>query len=182
MAKSNLQFRIATPADAAQLQELVQSAFQAEDSRERWTGDTELSKRFRIGVDKVMVSITKPDSATLMATNDGGVLVASLELSKRSADLARLSMLAVDRCYHGGGIGHQVLAYAEEYCRREWGVKKLGPNSLSTRQALVAWYERCGFERTGELSPFPRDHFTDLALPEDLCFVELDKDLSTVIT
>lgn len=182
MTKINLHFRMATPADAAQLQELVQSAFRAEDSRERWTGDTELSKKFHVGVDEIMVNINKTDSATLMATNDSGVLVGSLEVSKRGNDLARLSMLAVDHRHHRGGIGHQVLAHAEDYCRREWGVKKLGLNALSTREELIAWYERCGFRKTGDLSPFPRDRFADLTLPEDLCFVELEKDLNTVPT
>lgn len=179
MANGNLQFRIATPADAERIQELVQAAFRAEDTRERWTGDTELSKRFRVGVDEVMVNITKPDSATLMATDSDGVLVASLEVSKRSADLARLSMLAVDQHHHRGGFGRQVLAYAEKYCRLEWGSTRLSLNALSTREELIAWYERCGFRRTGDMSPFPRERFTDFALPEDLCFVELEKDLST---
>lgn len=175
MTNGNLQFRIATPDDAARLQQLVQSSFRAEDSRPRWTADMELGRRFRVDVGDILANITKPDSATLMATDSDGVLVASVEACKRSANLARFSMLAVDPQHQRGGIGRQLLAYAEDYSRRAWGVKKLGLNALSTREELILWYMRCGYQRTGELTPFTVQ-IDGVALPDDLCFVELEKD------
>ncbi|KAJ0110257.1 gnat family [Diaporthe amygdali] len=180
MPNETLQFRIATPDDAAQLQNLVQCAFRAEDTRDRWTGSMELASQFHIGVEEVMANITNPDCVVLMATDNNGALVASVETFRRSAVLARLSMLAVDQNHQRGGLGRQVLAYAEDYCQRTWGIKRLGLNALSTRQELISWYMRCGFQKTGETSAFPRDRFAGLALPEDLCFVELEKDLIPV--
>jgi ribosomal protein S18 acetylase RimI-like enzyme len=180
MPNDNLQFRIATQEDAPQLQQMVQSAFRAEDSRPSWTADMDLSLRFHIDVEEVITQITKPDGAILIATDSNGALVGSIEISKRSADLARFSMLAVDQHHQRGGIGRQILAYAEDYCRQAWGVEKLGLNALSTRQELILWYIRCGFQKTGELTPFPYDRFNGMALPDDLCFVELEKDLKTI--
>jgi ribosomal protein S18 acetylase RimI-like enzyme len=179
MTNGDLQFRAATPNDAAQLQQMVQSAFRAEDSRERWTSDMDLSSRFRMEVEEVMANITKPDSAILMATDENGVLMACIGISKRSADLARLFNLAVDKHHQRGGIGRQVLAYAEDYCRQAWGVRRLGLNALSTREELILWYIRCGYRKTGELTPFLKKHVPGAALPDDMCFVELGKDLDT---
>lgn len=178
MTNGNLRFRAATPDDAPQLQELVQSAFRAEDSRQGWTADMALSSRFRIEVAEVMVTITNPDSAILMATDDNDNLVASIGISKRGADRARFSTLAVDKSHQRGGIGRQVLAYAEDYCQQVWGVTKLGLNALSTRQELILWYIRRGYQETGESTPFPREKFNGLALPNDMCFVEFEKILS----
>jgi ribosomal protein S18 acetylase RimI-like enzyme len=172
---SKLTFRIATEADASRLQQLIESAFRADDSREGWTDDLGLSSSFRIDVQEVLAMIAKPDTVMLMATNDEKALVGSIGTAKRDANHARLFMLAVDSSQQHGGIGRQVLAYAEDYCRQTWGVSTLCLNALSNRIQLVSWYSRHGYEKTGETSPFPREKFEKLALPEDLCFVEFEK-------
>ncbi|KAF3055725.1 putative gnat family protein [Daldinia childiae] len=178
MANGDLQFRVATPDDASQIQQLVQSAFRAEDSRENWTGDMTLASQFSVKVEEIMSNITKPDSAYLIATDENGALKGSVGVSKRNADLARIYMLAVDRHHHRGGIGRKVLAYAEDYCQRRWGVNKIGLDALSSRHELILWYIRCGYRKTGELTQFPRERFAGLDLT-DLYFVELEKDLDT---
>ncbi|OTB11516.1 hypothetical protein K445DRAFT_321905 [Daldinia sp. EC12] len=179
MTNEGLKFRIATPGDAPQIQQLVQSAFRAEDSRENWTGDMALASQFSIHVDEIMSNIIKPESAYLVATDENGNLVGSVGVAKRGADNARIYMLAIDPDRHRGGIGRKVLTYAEEYCRQRWSVGKLELNALSSRLELIKWYLRCGYHKTGELTPFPREWFKGRALPVDLCFVELEKDLGT---
>ncbi|KND94280.1 hypothetical protein TOPH_00787 [Tolypocladium ophioglossoides CBS 100239] len=176
MATGNLQFRIATADDARRLQQLVQCAFRAEDSRPDWTGDAGLAAHFRLDVEEVAATIASPDIVTLMAVDDSDALVASIEVSRRGgADCGRLSMIAVDERCQRGGVGRQVLAYAEDYCRRTWGARGLSLNALSTRKALIEWYLRRGYRKTGETTPFPRERFASLELPDDLCFVELEK-------
>ncbi|KAJ5516331.1 hypothetical protein N7527_007891 [Penicillium freii] len=172
---NELKFRVATVQDAAPLQQLVESAFRAEDSRKDWTDDLGLSSSFRLDIQEIVAMITKPDSVMLMATNDQNTLVGSIGTSKRDANHARLFMLAVDTSQQRGGIGRQVLAYAEDYSQRTWGVTTLGLNALSNRQQLISWYSRRGYKPTGETSPFPREKFENLVLPGDLCFVEFEK-------
>lgn len=179
MANDDLHFRIATLDDAPQLHAMVESAFRAEDSRQDWTADMKLGECFRLDIKEVITQINKPDGEILMAIDNNNALVGSVDVFKRSDDLARISMLAVDQSYQRGGIGRQVLAYAEDYCQKTWGVNKLGLNALSTRRELIMWYMRRGYEKTGETWPFPRDRVTELDLPEDLCFVELEKDVTT---
>lgn len=176
MSSLALQFRAAVPADAPQIQHLVESAFRANDSRQDWTGNIELASHFRLAVDEVRAKLTNPDLVTLVAhdSNNPTALVASIEVSKRDG-AGRLSMIAVDESYQQGGVGRQVLEYAEEYCRKLWGVKKFSLNALSTRKALIEWYMRRGFVKTGETSQFPTERFAELSLPDDMCFIELEK-------
>ncbi|KZL81724.1 gnat family protein [Colletotrichum incanum] len=176
MANVNpLSFRIAKPEDAPQLQQLVQAAFRAEDSRADWTADMELGRSFHYSVEEVLTTINNPDAAIIMAIDQNNALAGSVETIKRNAGLARFAMLSVDPNQQRGGIGRQVLAYAEEFAR-QWGVKTFGLNALSSREKLIEWYERCGYKKSGETSPFPVDRFPQLDLPKNLCFVELEKD------
>ncbi|CRG89369.1 hypothetical protein PISL3812_06405 [Talaromyces islandicus] len=177
MATESLQFRIATPDDAEQIQQLVQAAFRTADSRPGWTGLIELASNFRIEVQEVMDKIVNPGNVVLICLDGSNTIVASIEVAKRG-DCGRLSMIAVDDRYQRGGVGRRVLAYAEDYCQQTWGAEKFSLNALSTRKALIEWYMRRGYHKTGETSPFPREKFSNLALPDDMCFVELEKNFS----
>ncbi|OKL62784.1 hypothetical protein UA08_01522 [Talaromyces atroroseus] len=176
----SLQFRIATPDDAERIQQLVQSAFRTIDSRVGWTGDEELASNFRLEVRDVLANIAKPNLVTMIAVDKNDAPVATIEVAHRDNSIGRISSFAVDDHYQRGGVGRQVLAYAEDYCRRTWNVEKFSLNALSSRKALLEWYMRRGYQKTGETSPFPREKFSNLVLPEDLCFVELEKNFSEV--
>ncbi|KAJ5852262.1 uncharacterized protein N7529_011647 [Penicillium soppii] len=171
----NLEFRPATPRDAEKIHRLVESAFRAEDSRPGWTDDLGLSAGFRIDPKEIMAMITAPDSVMLMATDENEKLVGSIGTSKRGTNHARIFMLAVDEAQQRGGVGRQLLAYAEDYGSRTWGVTTFGLNALSNRKQLISWYTRHGYKETGETSPFPRERYEALTLPDDLCFVEFEK-------
>lgn len=178
MASLALQFRVADAADAPQIQHLVESAFRASDPRQDWTGNAELASHFCLAMDEVQSKLINPDVVTLVAhdASDPAALVASIEVSKRDG-AGRLSMIAVDTSHQQGGVGRRVLEHAEDYCRRAWGIDKFSLNALSTRRALIEWYMRRGYEKTGETSRFPAERFPELRLPEDICFVELEKSL-----
>lgn len=146
MANDTLKFRAATPEDAPHIQNLIQSAFRKLDTRDNWTGSPELAPHFKISVDEVLANIAKPDWVVFVATVDpattggggGAHPVATVQASRRGAGVARLSMLAVDDSRQRGGLGRQVLAHAEDHCRRAWGARRLGLNALSTRGELIA--------------------------------------------
>ncbi|EFQ30676.1 acetyltransferase [Colletotrichum graminicola] len=170
-----LNFRVAKPEDAPKIQQLVQAAFRAEDSRADWTADMELGRSFQYSVEEVLKTINNPDAAIIMASDENGVLLGSIGIIKCNDNLARFAMLSVDPEQQCGGIGRRVLAYAEDFARN-WNLRTFGLNALSSREKLIAWYERCGYKKSGETSPFPVDQLPQLNLPKDLCFVELEKD------
>ncbi|PVI02820.1 putative N-acetyltransferase, GNAT family [Periconia macrospinosa] len=173
---SPLQFRKATPSDTPQVQSLIEAAFQADDTRPNWTAAVELNRSFRLPTAVVESLINSPDSAFLIATSSAdGSLVGVVGVTKRSPDLGRILHLAIDQKYQRGGLGRHILAYAEQYCRDTWGVGRIGLDALCTRVELIKWYERRGYVRTGETSPFPAERVKELVLPEGLHFVELEK-------
>ncbi|KAF3385019.1 hypothetical protein F1880_001847 [Penicillium rolfsii] len=178
MADHNIQFRVATEDDTLVIKQLIESAFRAEDSRQGWVGNSDLASRFSIEEKAIASIITNPDSSFLMASDANGKLLGTIGVSKRAPDNARLFMLAVDPQCHRSGVGKQILTYAEDFCQREWSPRTLGLNALSNRESLILWYMRRGFRKTGETTPFPREEFKDLALPDDLHFVEFEKTLA----
>ncbi|KAK1700062.1 acyl-CoA N-acyltransferase [Colletotrichum godetiae] len=176
-----LQFRIATVDDAPQVAQLVEAAFRAEDSRADWTADMELGRSFNYSTDNALRNINNPDAEVLMGFDPHGVFAASVQVVfKPEAHMARIVLLSVNPQLQRSGGGRQALGSAEEYARQHYDIKKFGLNALSSREKLIAWYERCGYQRTGETTPFPFVWYPHLDLPKDLCNVELEKDATSV--
>jgi ribosomal protein S18 acetylase RimI-like enzyme len=73
----------------------------------------------------------------------------------RTAGSAYLGMFAVQPELQGAGIGRAVLDEAARIAGDDWGAEALELSTLHPREELIAWYERCGFARTGELRAFP---------------------------
>jgi ribosomal protein S18 acetylase RimI-like enzyme len=64
-------------------------------------------------------------------------------------------MFAVRPGSQGQGWGGQILAEAERLARDEWSASTMAMSVLAQRADLIAWYERRGYRRTGETTPFP---------------------------
>lgn len=174
-----LTFRVATAADAPLLQPLVQSAYRGDTSRLGWTTEADLLAGERIDVAGILAKITTPDSTVLIGTDPNGVLTGCCEIVKRSSDIAYFGMFAVDPRRQAGGFGRQVLQFAEDFARSEWGCTTMEMTVIWTREELIAWYKRRGYSVTGERREFPYHELTDggKALKEDLHFEVLKKAL-----
>lgn len=72
-----------------------------------------------------------------------------------STGAAYLGMFAVRPTLQGGGVGRAVLDEAARIARDDWHAEALELTTIKQREELIAWYERRGFTRTGELRPFP---------------------------
>ncbi len=148
-----LAFRAATEQDVARLVELVESAYRGEASRAGWTTEADLLDGRRTDPDAVAETLARPDSRVLLAER-AGELLACCQLERRGA-AAYFGMFSVRPDRQGGGLGRAVLAEAERYVRAHWQATELEMTVIVQRAELIAWYERRGFRRTGELSPFP---------------------------
>jgi ribosomal protein S18 acetylase RimI-like enzyme len=176
---SQLNFSIASLEHAPQIRDIVETAFRADDSRANWTADPEMNRRFTISLEEVTSKINMENAIYIVATpsEDQGLVIACIGIAVQKPKVGRLFHLAVDPSKHRLGLGKQVLRYAEEYCRSELGATKLSLDALSTRQELILWYQRNGFQKTGELVPFPVKEIDGLVLPEGLGFVQMEKDI-----
>ncbi|MGW2595357.1 GNAT family N-acetyltransferase [Streptomyces sp. NPDC001515] len=172
----HLTFRDAAEADVPALVDLVQSAYRGDASRVGWTTEAALLEGQRTDPDEVRGVIEAPGSRLLMVERDG-VLVACCQLEHRG-DTAYFGMFAVRPAEQGAGLGKAIIAEAERTVRETWGVRSMQMTVISAREELIAWYERRGYRRTGELSPFPYgDERFGIPQRDDLAFELLVKDL-----
>lgn len=87
-------------------------------------------------------------------------------------------MFAVKPGFQARGVGGALLVSAEQFARDEYDATSMEMTVIGQRSELIAWYERRGYQRTGETRPFPYgDERFGLPRRDDLHFVVLAKSL-----
>ncbi|MFI7009531.1 GNAT family N-acetyltransferase [Streptomyces sp. NPDC050145] len=152
-ATGDLVFRDATEADTEALVALIESAYRGDSSRVGWTTEADILEGQRTDPQGVLDVIEGEGSRLLVVERDGA-LVACCQLEHRGPH-AYFGMFAVSPALQGAGLGKVIIAEAERSARESWGVTEMHMTVISVREELIAWYERRGYRRTGELSPFP---------------------------
>ncbi|MCZ7461712.1 GNAT family N-acetyltransferase [Streptomyces sp. WMMC940] len=150
---AQLSFRDATDADVPALVELIESAYRGDSSRAGWTTEADILDGQRTDPEGVRQVIGASGSRLLVVRRDDE-LVACCQLEHRG-DAAYFGMFAVRPGLQGGGLGRLVITEAERLVREVWGVTEMHMTVISVREELIAWYERCGYRRTGRMTPFP---------------------------
>ncbi|MEV8034506.1 GNAT family N-acetyltransferase [Streptomyces sp. NPDC086182] len=150
---TGLTFRDATDSDVDALVALIESAYRGDSSRTGWTTEADILAGQRTDAEAVNAVIEAPDSRLLTVERDG-TIVACCQLEHRG-DHAYFGMFAVSPALQGGGLGKVIIAEAERTVREVWGVKEMHMTVISVREDLIAWYERRGYSRTGQMTPFP---------------------------
>jgi GNAT superfamily N-acetyltransferase len=170
-------FRMATAADVAVVVALVESAYRGDSGRRGWTTESHLLDGRRTDALLVAGLLASPDSAILLA-HVGDQLLACCHI-ERHGHLAHFGMFAVDPPQQNGGLGKQLLAEAERHARDIWRCTAMHMKVIDARSELMAWYERRGYRRTGEYSPFPYgDERVGIPRRDDLRFELMIKDFS----
>lgn len=178
---AELNFQDATEDDIDELVALIESAYRGDASRRGWTTEADLLDGQRTDVEAVRTVIMGAESR-LLTLRRGDELVACCQLERRTGaggeTAAYLGMFAVRPGIQGNGLGKRVLVEAEHIVRREWGAREMQMTVISARDDLIAWYERRGYRRTGQMSPFPYgDERFGIPLRDDLQFELLVKPL-----
>ncbi|MFG3094429.1 GNAT family N-acetyltransferase [Streptomyces sp. NPDC048202] len=150
---TGLTFRDATDADVDALVALVESAYRGDASRVGWTTEADILDGQRTDPEGVLQVIKTPDSRLLVVERDGAI-VACCQLEHRGTH-AYFGMFAVSPTLQGAGLGKAVMAEAERLARTDWGATEMHMTVISVRDDLIGWYERRGYRRTGETTPFP---------------------------
>ncbi|MGC5533848.1 GNAT family N-acetyltransferase [Streptomyces sp. SR-10] len=173
---ARLTFRDATESDVPALVTLVESAYRGDSSRAGWTTEADILQGQRTDEQGVREVLDAP-AGRLLAVERGGELIACCQLEHRG-DAAYFGMFAVRPGLQGGGLGKLIIAEAERTARESWGVGEMHMTVISVREDLIAWYERRGYRRTGQLTPFPYgDERFGVPQRDDLAFELLVKNI-----
>jgi GNAT superfamily N-acetyltransferase len=173
--------RPATPADATELSRLVNSAYRGDSSRRGWTTEADLLDGQRTDPDTLEQDLSRPGVTILcLRESESGPILAcvSLELFDDARGKGcHLGMLTVNPTLQAQGLGKILMQRSEAFARSR-GAARMRLGVIQLREQLMQWYERRGYERTGETRPFPYgDEKWGLPRQADLHFVLFEKAL-----
>ncbi|KQZ60160.1 MULTISPECIES: GNAT family N-acetyltransferase [unclassified Lysobacter] len=180
MNDTTLSFRPATHADTDALVALVESAYRGDSSRAGWTTEADYLDGRRTGADDIAECIDRPQSVLLIAERPGADGAAPELLACAHVAIedgaGYFGMFSVRPNLQGGGIGKIVINEAERIAREDWKLPAMRMTVIDIRSELIAYYERRGYRRTGQIKPFPYGD-TRFGLPkrDDLRFEVLEK-------
>ena len=160
--------------DIPALVKLLNGAYRGEGSRQGWTTEADMvDGDLRTDESNMNELMQMPGAVFLKYTNEKNEIEGCVFLHKRQGKLY-LGMLSVLPALQTKGIGKQIMAAAELYARsRECPAVFM--RVISIRHELIAWYERQGYYKTGEIQPFDDTKFG--IAKEPIEFVVLQKDL-----
>jgi ribosomal protein S18 acetylase RimI-like enzyme len=132
----------------------------------------------RITEDVLRTDLAAKPHASLLKWEEGGPLRGCVWIEPLDGDVWYLGSLATDPTLQASGLGKILLSAAERWVRERGGTR-IRMNVVNVRDALIAWYLRRGYHKTGETEPFPYgDDRFGMPLREDLSFLVLEKELS----
>jgi N-acetylglutamate synthase-like GNAT family acetyltransferase len=161
----------ATTADIPELTALINLAYRGETSLKGWTTEAHMIDGQRIGADDLAAQMADPDATILKHTEDDGSITGCVYLKKQGQKMY-LGMLTVSPILQANGIGRKLLA-AGEACTHEAGISTVTMTVITLREELIAWYERRGYRKTGEIVPLNiPENFGILKQPLDMYKLE----------
>lgn len=161
----------ATPTDIPALVSLLNSAYRGEASKKGWTTEADMiSGSIRTDEMQLKKMMNKPGSVFLKNVDETGQITGCVYLDKRSGKLY-LGMLSVNPALQAKGTGKKLMLHAESYARQE-GCPAIFMRVVSIRHELIAWYERQGYQKTGEVQPFEDSIYGKATTPFEFLVME----------
>lgn len=166
-------------ADLPAVAALVNDAYRGETARRGWTYESDYMGGQRTDVATLQRDLAAQPQALLLLARDapGGDLLGCVWLEPAGASVWYLGMLTIRPDLQARQFGRTLLAAAER-AAAEQGASRIRMTVINIRDTLIAWYERRGYARTGEMLPFPyEDERFGVPVRDDLHFVVLEKTL-----
>ena len=160
--------------DIPALVKLLNDAYRGEESKKGWTTEADMvAGDLRTDETNMNELMQMPGAVFLKYVNDNKEIEGCVFLHIREGKLY-LGMFCVSPVLQNKGIGKQIMAAAELYAISQ-GCPAVFMRVISIRHELMAWYERQGYYKTGEIQPFDDTKFG--IAKEPIEFVVLQKDL-----
>ena len=170
---------VARDSDLEAVAALVNSAFRGDSSRVGWTTEADMVGGQRTDAEMLRADLVSRPGAVLLTMRDepGGALLGSVWLEPKNPQVWYVGMFTIRPDLQARQLGRTLLKEAEAFAAAR-GARRMRMAVITVREELIAWYERRGYTRTGELLPFPyADARFGLPLRDDLEFAALEKEL-----
>jgi len=132
--------------------DLVNLAYRGEKG---WTRETDLVAGDRCDLVEIQQLLNNPNSHLLVAFEQDK-LIACINLEHQQ-ECVYIGLFSVEPNLQAMGVGREVLSLAEDYALHKLNAHRCLMVVVSQRPELIAYYERRGYQRTGQLEPYP-DH------------------------
>lgn len=140
--------------DVVALNKLVNRAYRGDESKKGWTTEAELLTGIRTS-EASLTEMMETAGATIEVLKENEEITACVYLQKKG-EVLYLGMLTVAPEQQGKGIG-AILLQAAEKKALALSCSKIQMTVITVRDTLIAYYQRKGFQDTGERIPFPDD-------------------------
>lgn len=170
--------RRATDAELPEVVDLINVAFRGSEG---WAVEFKVVEGERITLAGLREKVRAKPGTLLLVWRDESddSLLGSVLLEPASDAVWYLGLLCVRPDAQTRQLGTTLLAASED-AAKERGAQRIRISVMTIRDTLVAWYERRGYVRTGEMRPFPYgDPSVGKPLRDDLEFAIMEKELRT---
>jgi GNAT superfamily N-acetyltransferase len=151
----NYTVRPATSNDVPALNKLVNSAYRGESSKAGWTTEADMLGGQRIDEERLSELMTDPRQTILCLVDEADVITGAVCLERNDKTACwYLGMLTIKPTLQAAGLGRKLMQAAEEFAVR-FGAKEMTLGVIQVRTELMAWYERRGYIKSGEIIDFP---------------------------
>jgi GNAT superfamily N-acetyltransferase len=167
---------IANDSEIEEVAELINASYRGEGG---WTNEVGQLEGERTNPGALRAALAaQPDACLLVWRGETqGPIRCCVWLEPSDGDQWYLGLLTVHPRLQDRKLGRTTLAAAESFAVTR-GAKRIRLTVVNVRETLIAWYERRGYRRTGEMQPFPyEDARFGVPTRPDLCFVVLEKSL-----
>lgn len=169
----------AQDAELADIAALVNSAYRGELATKGWTSESYLLGGQRTDEESLRADLAAKPGATILTFRDAAAAkpYACAWVEPTDGEAWYVGMVTVSPLRQDGGLGRAMLEACEAHARGQGG-QRMRMTVISVRDTLIAWYQRRGYQLTGETQPFPYgDERFGQPQRDDLAFVVLEKPL-----
>lgn len=157
--------RIATEADADEIAALVNRAYRPGALARGWTHEAHLVAGDRISPEHIRALLHARPAILVLCRNSDIVACAHVH---GDASVVWIGMLATEPVLQSCGLGKCMLRHAEDFATRHFKAIVVRLAVLAARPELIAFYERRGYARTGQIEDYPVAAETGQPLVEGL--------------
>lgn len=167
-----MMLQLASMSNSQAIMDLLNSAYRGSQG---WTAEGHLVTGDRIDLQGVKLAIEDKSTDFLVLCRQTEIIACiCLQYNEHQA---YIGSFAVDPQYQAEGLGKQVLIAAEKYAKTRPEIREYAMVVIEERHELIAYYERRGYQKNGQVEPYPTELNSGLPTTDNLNIVHLIKAL-----